>query len=61
MRDKNRIPKILKQLEIIWKQHPDCRLGQLICNLDNTRDTDVYFMEDIYLINALRDLYEIKD
>ena len=60
MRDKNRIPKILKQLQVIWEQNPDLRLGQLITNLINTRDTDVYYMEDIYLINALRDLYETK-
>jgi uncharacterized protein YihD (DUF1040 family) len=60
MRDKNRIPKIIKQLQVIWEQNPDLRLGQLITNLYNTEDMDVYIMEDIYLINALRDLYETK-
>lgn len=30
MRDVNRIPKILNELERIWKANPDFRLGQLI-------------------------------
>ena len=51
---------MLKQLKIIWEQNPELRLGQLITNLGNTEDIDVYFMEDIYLINSLRDLYKIK-
>lgn len=30
MRDKNRIPKILNELERIWKANPDFRLGELM-------------------------------
>ena len=30
MRDPNRIPEILKELEKIWSKYPDLRLGQLI-------------------------------
>jgi hypothetical protein len=30
VRDKNRIPKILNELERVWKSNPDFRLGQLI-------------------------------
>lgn len=32
MRDPERIPKILKALEILWKKFPDQRLGQLLEN-----------------------------
>lgn len=30
MRDSKRIPKVLKELEQIWKANPDYRLGQLL-------------------------------
>ena len=30
MTDVNRIPEILKELEKVWKDNPDFRLGQLI-------------------------------
>ena len=30
MRDIKRIPKILEELEQIWKENPDYRLGQLL-------------------------------
>lgn len=33
MRDPNRIPIILNQLEELWKAHPDMRLGQLLVNI----------------------------
>lgn len=33
MRDPNRIPKMLEELEVAWLEHPDMRLGQLILNL----------------------------
>jgi hypothetical protein len=32
MRDVNRIPRIIHDLERLWKQHPDQRLGQLLEN-----------------------------
>ena len=34
MRDKNRIPVFIRELEIVWTQcYPDLRFGQLMINL----------------------------
>lgn len=30
MRDKNRIPKILQELQEVWVKNPDLRLGQIL-------------------------------
>lgn len=32
MRNPERIDKILKELEIYWKSHPDMRLSQIVLN-----------------------------
>ena len=32
MRDLKRIPRMIKQLEILWKKYPDQRLGQILEN-----------------------------
>jgi len=55
-RDPKRIPDILRQLKEIWEKYPDLRLSQLIGNLQ-TRDGDLYNVEDQQLIDRLRDLY----
>lgn len=55
MRDKNRIPKILNELERIWKTNPDYRLGQLIvvgASADKP-NSDVFNIEDEDLLNGL--------
>lgn len=52
MRDLKRIVKILKQVQEIWEQFPDLRLGQLIQNLG-----DVYHLEDDKLIEELKKTY----
>jgi hypothetical protein len=36
MRNKNRIPKFLKELEKYWQKVPDWRFGQLISNVLGT-------------------------
>lgn len=46
MRDKKRIPKILKKLQQAWLKVPDWRLGQLISNLRGTGPQDVFYVED---------------
>ena len=33
MRDPERIPLVLQEIEKVWRMHPDWRLGQLLCNL----------------------------
>ncbi len=46
MRDINRIEKYLKELEKIWKAHPDLRFSQLIFNVLNEENGDYWKEED---------------
>lgn len=55
MRDPERIPKILNEIEKIWQQYPDLRLGQLILNLEYR--LPLYQIEDEELVAALKSLY----
>ena len=57
MRSPKRIPKILKELELIWKLYPNLRLGQLIFNLEYV--DNIYNMEDEQLIKILRKYYNV--
>lgn len=57
MKDKERIPKILKELEEIWNKNPDLRLVQLITNLSNDIYGDLYYVEDEMLIKNLKEYY----
>jgi uncharacterized protein YihD (DUF1040 family) len=56
MRDKTRIPKILKEIEKIWVTQPDLRLGQLLGNI--IREPSLYYIEDEELIKILKKGYE---
>jgi hypothetical protein len=47
---------ILKELERLWNEHPDLRLGQLIQNVSHLGDT--YYLEDDELIELLKDIYK---
>ncbi len=61
MRDPNRIPKVLKEIEKIWAQNPDLRLGQLLINATMNEAgemIDFYYMEDGNLIKKLNGLYD---
>lgn len=53
MRDPKRIPKILKEIEEVWKKYPDYRLGQLIGNI--IRDPAFYYIEDEDFVKLLKD------
>lgn len=55
MRDPNRIPIILKQLEKVWSREPDLRIGQLIVSLVNPEEScsKIFFFEDDQLLEAL--------
>lgn len=56
MRDPNRIPKVLKTLERIWKQYPDLRLGQLLENSTiqaGKSDHCLFYIEDEELVSVL--------
>lgn len=38
MRDKERIPEFLDEIERVWKENPDMRFGQLVSNLTSYID-----------------------
>lgn len=48
MRDKNRIKPILKELEKLWLQNPDFRIGQLILAITKTKESnpELFYKED---------------
>ena len=60
MRDPNRIPETLKELEILWKRYPDWRLGQLIANLNRelTLRDDPFYLEDDELLKIIKIINE---
>lgn len=55
MRDKNRIPEILKELEKKWLENPDFRLAQLItiAAKPNTPHPTTFYIEDDDLLKGL--------
>lgn len=55
MRDAKRIDMILKSIKNIWKNFPDLRLGQLLCNCANYNT--LYYIEDEELVNLLCTAY----
>ena len=57
MRDINRIEPTLKEVERIWKNNPDLRLGQLLLNLVANANS-LYYVEDDILIKALQEVYD---
>lgn len=62
MRNPDRIPEVLKELEEFWKQVPDWRLGQLISNFSYklSGNNDPFYMEDKDLLAALKQKNEKK-
>lgn len=56
MRNLDRIPEILKELEEFWKQNPDLRLGQIIANLNYEimGCNDPFYLEDKDLLELLK-------
>ena len=54
MRDPKRIPKVLAELQKLWEQYPDLRLGQLLVNLPF--DGDPFFIEDDEMIKFLQEV-----
>ena len=55
MRDPDRIPIILNQIEMLWEKYPDLRLGQLIMN---AVAYDLYNTEDDHLVDRLYGFYD---
>jgi hypothetical protein len=58
MRSKKRIPIILKEIEKIWREHPDLRLGQLLLNY--MEEPFLYYIEDEDLVDILKNDYMKK-
>lgn len=56
MRNPERIPKIIKELEKYWNNHPNWRLGQLISNLsyELIGNNDPFFITDEELLELLK-------
>ena len=56
MRNPDRIPEILKELEEFWKQNPNWRLGQVISNLNHEimGGNDPFYLEDTDLLELLK-------
>lgn len=60
MRDPNRIPMILTEIEKVWKRNPDLRLGQIISNSTVLAlTTDIFYMEDEELIENIKECYPV--
>jgi len=60
MRDINRIKPILEELEKLWLQEPDMRLGQLIFNIHwlHSKGTDLFFTEDDQWLEWIKNGFE---
>jgi hypothetical protein len=56
MRDINRIPEILKELEKVWMENPDYRLGQLItvATRPSISHPTTFYIEDDKMLNGLK-------
>ena len=55
MRDPDRIPEILAQIEEAWKRHPDMRFGQLVVNLLDPNPNRIFDVEDDILRESLNE------
>jgi len=63
MRDVERIERIIKKVEALWKVFPDMRLGQLIENFAIQTRGDIWFQEDDYtekVLDAFIKKYKVK-
>lgn len=56
MRNPERIPEMIKELEEFWKRNPNWRLGQVISNLsyELTANNDPFYLEDDKLLELLK-------
>lgn len=59
MRDKKRIPLVLKEIERIWEESPDVRFNQLVDTLDwkykaENDVKDLFYLEDDKYLDWLK-------
>lgn len=57
MRNPDRIPEVMRRLEVLWHKYPDMRLAQLIGNVYRHDGFDPYHMEDEEFISGLEEGY----
>lgn len=66
MRNPERIPEILKELEFLWKEYDDVRLGQLFIIISKINPhsscSEIFNFEDDKFLERLKEINkEIKD
>ena len=59
-RDPQRIDELISELERVWKEHPDTRLGQLLVSCVDGEADRLFYMEDEVLLEKLRERYPSK-
>lgn len=54
--ESDHIDEILAEIERIWRQRPDYRLGQVICQAlpEGIATNEIYYMRDDRLLQAIR-------
>jgi hypothetical protein len=45
-RDPARINVLIEQLRVVWEEHPEMRLGQLLVNLCDPNPNPIFYVED---------------
>lgn len=58
MRDIKRIEPFLEKLGEYWKQVPDWRFGQLMCNFLNSLPRDPFFIEEDEMLEYLENYFK---
>lgn len=59
MRNPDRIPLVLKEIQTIWEKYPDLRLTQLLLNPFPLKDVhQLYNLEEEELLNGIKRLNE---
>ena len=57
MRNPERIDKFCSKLAEYWKEAPDWRFGQLICNVLGTCKRDPFFYEEDEMLKIFEDYF----
>ncbi len=63
MRDPKRIDEFCEQLKIIWRQVPDWRFGQFICNtmgeVAQRTGKDIFYIEEPEMMQTLQEMFNL--
>lgn len=57
MRNPERIDKFCSKLAEYWKEVPDWRFGQLVCNVLGTCNRDPFFYEEDEMLKVFEDYF----